>query len=52
MIIQLANDPLPYRPIRIIDVSPVHSSLRARPAGPSRWEKIRDRFARLRPQHR
>lgn len=28
-----ANDPLPYRPIRIIDVSPIHSSLRARPAG-------------------
>jgi len=28
-----ASDPLPYQPIRIVDISPVHSPLRRRPAG-------------------
>lgn len=28
MIIHLAMDPLPYRPIEIVDVSPIHSRVR------------------------
>jgi hypothetical protein len=44
MIVQLANDPLPYRPINVIDVSPLHSSIEARPARASRWARLRSRI--------
>lgn len=44
MIVQLAHDPLPYRQIDIVDISPEHSSVRARPARASRWARLRSRI--------
>jgi hypothetical protein len=40
-----ANDPLPYRPIRIVDVSPFRSTVRRKPAAPGaatqpRWVRV------------
>ena len=31
-----AHDPLPYQPLRIVDISPYRSSIRSRPIGESR----------------
>lgn len=44
MIVHLANDPLPYRPIRIVDVSPIHSVIPARSSTASRWARLRGRI--------
>jgi hypothetical protein len=46
MINAAANDPLPYAPIRIVDISPYRSSLRSRPTTAAR-RRLRSRAAAL-----
>jgi hypothetical protein len=41
----LANDPLPYRPIKIVDVSPFRSSVRTKRAGANSSRRVRTGIA-------
>jgi hypothetical protein len=43
VIAHLPNDPLPYRPINIVDVSPLKSSIAGDQVRPSRWARMQRR---------